>query len=112
MNEWSVFLHALEGLWPAGAGLVLDIIGVCILFRTTSVKRVEAEIVFTVMSETTDEIVEWNESYSFGEHKRRLANAGRRVRRNIHWGQFALFLILAGFVLQLLGLLLYGEPHQ
>ena len=47
MNEWSVFL--------AGVGLVLDIVGVCFLFVTTSARRVEAEMVSKAMSEITDE---------------------------------------------------------
>ena len=98
MNEWSVFL--------AGAGLLLDIGGVCLLFLTTSARRVEAEIAFNILRETTDKTVEWNESYSSEEHKRGVANAGHRVRRNIHWARFGLALIVTGFSLQFLGLII------
>ena len=75
-----------------GFGLVLDIIGVCFLFVTTSARHTEAEMVSKVMRKITDEIVEWNESYSFEEHMRRLANSEQRVRRNRRWAQVGLAL--------------------
>ena len=98
MNEWIVFF--------VGFGLVLDIIGVCFLFVTTSARHTEAEMYSKVIRKITDEMVEWTKSYSFEEHMRRLANLEQRVRRNRHWAQVGLALVVLGFVLQLLGLII------
>ena len=44
--SWWFFTEAVMSL--AGAGLILDIVGVCLLFRTTSMKHIEAELAFNI----------------------------------------------------------------
>lgn len=92
----------------AGFGLLLDIIGVWLLFWTSLPRRVEAEIAVRIMSKLTEDFRggEWVHPYSFEEHKQRLAKAEQTVRRNTHMSRFALLLILVGFVLQLLAIVL------
>lgn len=84
-------------------GLTMDIVGVLILFVCTSTRRIEAEIVYEAMRDITDETVEWGHSYSFQEHKRRMENSYRSIRRNRRFGRFGLILITMGFLLQLIG---------
>ncbi len=103
----------MAGMWAmadtlglAGAGLVLDIIGVSLLFWTSLPRRVEAEISVKVVRGFTKEGMEWGHPYSFEEHMQRLARAEQAVRRNTHMSRFALGLILVGFVLQLLEIVL------
>ena len=97
-----------DTLGLAGAGLLLDIIGVSLLFWTSLPRRVEADIFVRMVSELTEDAIgkEWVHPYSFEEHKRRLARSEQAVRRNAHMSLFALGLILAGFILQLLEVML------
>ena len=104
----------MAGLWTtmadtlglAGAGLVLDIIGVSLLFWTSLPRRVAAEISVKLVREFTSEGEEWVHPYSFEEHKQRLARAEQAVRRNTRMSLSALAVIIVGFVLQLLEIVL------
>ena len=89
-----------------GTGLVLDIIGVGVLFVTTSSRKLEAEMVFKSLAAFTNDGEEWVHPYSFEEHKRSLAIAEESIRRNQQWQKFGLGLIILGFILQALGLYL------
>ena len=93
-----------ETLGLAGAGLLLDIVGVSLLFYTSLPRHVEAEMAVRMMSELTKDAEgkEWGFPYSFEEHKQRLARSEQAVRRNTNGSRFALGMILVGFVLQLL----------
>ena len=94
----------------AGFGLFLDIVGVCLLLRTTSMKRIEAELAFNMMNSLTDETEERRHAGELVEmseldgeaRKHRLSRTERIVRRNHRYWQFALALVLLGFVLQFL----------
>ena len=110
-----MFLRALVDSWTtmtdtiglAGASLVLDIIGVCLLFWTTSARRVETEIVFRTMSDfKIEENEEWVHPYSFEEYKQGLARTGQAISRNRRVSLLGLALIIVGFVLQLLDIVL------
>ena len=65
-----------------GMGLVLDIIGVGLLFFATSSKHLEAELSYKLVVAFTDEGGEWLQPYSFEEHKRSLAALEQQIRRN------------------------------
>ena len=106
--NWWFFTEAVMSL--AGAGLILDIVGVCLLFRTTSMKHVEAELDFNMIKLLTDkreerrqagELVELSELDS-EEHKHRLSRTEQIVRRNHLWMRVALALVVVGFFLQLI----------
>ena len=108
--SWWFFTEAVMRLGLAGAGLILDIIGVCLLFVTTSMKHIEAELAFNMMRLPTDkreerrqaeELVELSELDS-EEHKHRLSRTEQIVRRNRWLMRFALALVVVGFLLQLL----------
>ena len=92
------------------AGLVLDIVGVLLLSWASSMKHIEQEWSYNFMKGTTDdikkrrqagELVELN-YFDSEEHKRRLSNTERCVRENHCRMQSGLFLIVVGFLLQLL----------
>ena len=111
--SWRFFIEAVMGLGLAGAGLTLDLVGVCLLLWTTSMKRIEAELAFNMMKSLTDkreerrqagELVELSELDS-EEHKHRLSGAGQIVRRNRRRMRYALILVFFGFLLQLLDIL-------
>ena len=89
-----------------GIGLVFDIIGVGVLFITTSTRKLEAELAFKTVAAFTNEGEEWVQPYSLEEHKRSLAVAEERVRRNQLLQRSGLGLIVLGFMLQALGLFL------
>ena len=91
----------------AVAGLVLDIVGVVLLFVTTSPRHIEAYISIRLVEAVTPrEGDEWLHSYSFEEHTRSLAAAWRRVKQTQCWTRIALSLICAGFLMQLVALFL------
>ena len=91
----------------AVTGLLLDILGVAILFVKTSPRHIEAHISVRLLEELTPgENEEWVHSYSYEEHLRGLAEAQRRVVRTQMWTRGALGLIVAGFVLQAVALIL------
>ena len=104
----------MAGLWTmadtlgwAGAGLVLDIVGVSLLFWTSLPRHVGAALSFKLVSEMTpNEGEEWVHPYSSKEHKQRLARTEQAVRRNTCMSLSALALIIVGFVLQLLEIVL------
>ena len=111
--SWWFFIEAVMGRGLAGAGLTLDLVGVCLLLWTTSMKRIEAELAFNMMKSLTDkreerrqagELVELSELDS-EEHKHRLSGAGQIVRRNRRRMRYALILVFFGFLLQLLDIL-------
>lgn len=89
-----------------GIGLVFDIIGVGVLFITTSTRKLEAELAFKTVTAFTNEDEEWVQPYSFEEHKRSLAIVEERVRRNQLLKKSGLGLIVLGFMLQALELFL------
>ena len=108
--SWWFFPEAVMSLGLAGAGLLLDIVGVCLLLLTTSMKRIEAELAFNMMKLLTDAreerrqagaLVELSELDS-EEHKHRLSTTEQIVHRNHRWMRVALVLIVVGFLLQLL----------
>lgn len=88
-------------------GLLLDILGVAILFVKSTPRHIEAYISVRILEEfTPGENEEWIHPYSYGEHLGRLAEAGRRVVQTQMWTRGALGLIVAGFVLQAVALIL------
>ena len=87
-----------------GIGLVFDIIGVGVLFFTTSTKHLEAELSFKLATAFTDEGGEWLQPYSFEEHKRSLSIVKKRIRCNQLYQRSGLGLIVWGFILQAVGL--------
>ena len=89
-----------------GIGLVMNIIGVGILFVTTSSRKLEAELAFNLVKDCTNEGEEWLQPYSFEEHKRSLAIAEQRIRHNYRWQWSGLGLVILGVILQGLGLFL------
>ena len=91
----------------AVAGLLLDILGVAILFAKTSPRHIEAYISVRMLEEfTPGENEEWIHPYSYEEHLSRLSEARRRVVQTQMWTRGALGLIVAGFVLQAVALIL------
>ena len=57
---------------PGAAGLLLDILGVALLFIYTSTRTIEAELSYKIVRELTDEGGEGLQPYSFQEHLKRL----------------------------------------
>ena len=91
----------------AVAGLLLDIVGIAILFFKTSPRHIEAYITVGMLEEfTPGENAEWIHPYPYKEHLRRLSEARRRVDRTQMWTRGALSLIVAGFILQAVALIL------
>ena len=91
----------------AVAGLVLDILGVAILFAKTSPRHIEAYITASMVEYFTPrENEEWTHPYSYEEHQRRLSNSKKRVMQTQRWTRGALGLIIAGFILQVIALIL------
>ena len=91
----------------AVVGLLLDILGVAILFVKTSPRHIEAYITVRMLEGfTPGQNEEWIHPYSYEEHLRRLSEAKRRVVRTQMWTRGALGLIVAGFVLQAVALIL------
>ena len=76
------------------------------MFCTTSVKNLEAELSYALVSEFTDEGAEWLDSSSFQEHKTKLAATKKRIWRNWLKQRIGLGLIVLGFGLQLIGILI------
>ena len=88
-------------------GLLLDILGVAILFGKTSPRHIEAYISVRMLEEfTPGENEEWMHPYSYEEHLRRLSEAQRRVAQTQIWTRVALGLIVVGFVLQAVALII------
>ena len=91
----------------AVAGLLLDILGVAILFAKNSPRHIEAYIAVRMLKEfTPGENEEWMHTYSYEEYRRRLSEAQRRVAQTQIWTRGALGLIVAGFILQAVALML------
>jgi UPF0716 family protein affecting phage T7 exclusion len=91
----------------AVAGLVLDILGVAILFAKTSPRHIEAYITVSMLEGITPrENEEWTHPYSYEEHLRRLSKSKMRLMQTQRWTRGALGLIVAGFILQAIGLIL------
>ena len=75
-------------------GLVFDIVGVGMLFYSTSTRRIESEILFPAFLEF---------SQRDEKEQRELARWGNQIRRNIRMQRVALLSIIFGFVLQAAG---------
>ena len=88
----------LPGL--ASIGLLLDIVGVVILFICTATKKIEAETSYGVYQAFTDADGE-SERGEFDEHQKRMEKLLKSVKRNRRGSRLGLFLIVSGFVLQL-----------
>ena len=86
-----------------GIGLSFDIAGVLILVFCTSTKRIEAELFYKLVNCVADEKGEWVHSYSFEEHKKGMTKTYDSIRRIRVLEKFGLCLIIAGFLLQLIG---------
>ena len=84
-------------------GLAMDVLGVFVLFICTTTKKIEKELVYGILRDTTDRIVEWTESYSFQEHERKVSELKISVRRNRRFAKISLILLVAGFIFQLIG---------
>ena len=91
----------------AVVGLLLDILGVAILFFKTSPRHIEAHISVRMLEDfTPSENEEWIHPYSREEHLRRLSEAQRKVAQTQMWTRGALGLIVVGFALQAVALIL------
>ena len=64
------------------AGLLLDILGVALLFVYTSTRTIEAELGYKIAQDFTDEGGEWLQPYSFQEHVERLERTRTHVAKN------------------------------
>ena len=84
------------------AGLVLDMIGVVVLFFCASTKKIEAEISYGILKHFTDKAGEWVHSFSYEEHQRGMARLCKSIRRNRIGLKSGLVLIIVGFLLQLI----------
>ena len=83
------------------AGLLLDILGVGVLFYSTSTKKIEAEIsVELVRSANPKPGEEWLSSINYEDHMRALLDSQQRVRRNRRLQRVALVWTVIGFGLQ------------
>jgi len=90
-------------IWLVRTGVILDIVGVWLLFRTSKPERIEAHwSVALVRHMTPKPGMEWGLPYSPAQHERSLNRAERTVRQNTCTARVALGLVLVGFVLQLL----------
>jgi len=99
-------------------GLILDILGVTLLFFATTYRRIEEEFGYGLAQETVDMATVTVENPETGEVvtgvlepggqkiedlKRQLPDMGRRVRGNHARARVGLGLIVSGFVIQLVG---------
>lgn len=83
------------------AGLLLDILGVVMLYVATSTEKIEAELSYKIMRDLTPgKGEEWVFPYSFQEHEDRLERARYLVITNRRRGRCAVVLVGVGFLLQ------------
>ena len=90
------------------AGLSIDILGVLVLFITTSARRIEAEISIKTRRQLLEKSKgrEWGHRESYEETDEGVKAAESKVDRNKRWQRSALLAIVVGFFLQLLAQLL------
>ena len=84
-------------------GLVMDMVGVVILFYCTTTRKIEAELANKIALDLADDPGEWLHEVSFANFKTGVASAYRSVQRNRMIARLGLVLIVAGFVLQWIG---------
>lgn len=98
-------------------GLMLDILGVVLLFLATTHRRIEAELSYGLLKGTIDRMTKTISDPETGETitvlmepdpqtdevVRQLPVIGRRVRRNHIRARVGLGLIVLGFIIQLVG---------
>lgn len=96
--EWSLTV----------AGLSADIVGIVVLFVTTSARRIEAESITRANRHVLEESKggEWIHERSYEEMDEEVRESEKRNDRNRCLQRGALFVIVVGFLLQLLGQLL------
>lgn len=85
-------------------GLVLDIVGVSILYVYASTEKIETELSYHLMSEFTTDGEEWLHPYSRQEHKERLEGMRTLVAKNRQRLQSGLMFVIVGFTLQAVAL--------
>ena len=85
-------------------GLGFDIVGVSVLFFTTSQRHIEAELSFSLVEGFTSEDDEWTMPYSYEEHKRMLSETEKEIKRNRVFQRLGLGLVTLGFTMQAVGL--------
>ena len=81
-------------------GLLLDILGVALLFVYTSTRKIEAELSYKVVQGLTDEGGEWPHSFSYEEHMERLERTRIIVAKNRGCARLGLGCVGVGFALQ------------
>ena len=85
-------------------GLLLDIIGVGMLFYTSSFKRISQEYIYESL---LPGVKEPQEQYlppeEYKTHKRKVIATGESVRKNHRRNRLGLVLVSVGFFLQLVG---------
>ena len=88
-----------------GIGLIIDIIGIIIIFICTSSRKIEADIVYRAMRHLTDEMTggEWLYKESFETHQKRLDNTRKKVGKNTFYLRSGLIILILGIFFQLIG---------
>ena len=81
-------------------GLILDIVGVIVIFLCTSTKRIETEISYRIAQDTLERVTEWDEEVD--EWKGAMPKWKQSVDRTRRRTRVGLLLVIAGFVLQLM----------
>ena len=94
--------------WLVVTGISIDIVGVIVLFVTTSTRRIEAETATEMFRQSLEESKsgEWVHQESYEEIDQRVRSSESEVKWNRRLQQSALLVIVVGFLLQLLGKLL------
>ncbi|WP_423918553.1 hypothetical protein [Candidatus Poriferisodalis sp.] len=82
------------------AGLVLGVVGVILLYITTSQNKIEAELSYKIVREFTEPDGESLHPFTRDEHERRLERSRRRIASNDRRRQFGLGLVALGIIAQ------------